>query len=62
MHPEPVEAGVLHVAVVGEDVELDHLEDFSVVLVLDLKGLQRVAVSVIDVPEVGNRIFTYISQ
>ena len=44
MHPEPVEAGVLHVAVVGEDVELDHLEDFSVVLVLDLEGLQGVTV------------------
>ena len=50
MNPEPVEAGVLHVAVVGEDVQLNHLKLLGVLLVLDIERLQGVAIRVVNVP------------
>ena len=50
MHPKSVEAGVLHVAVVGEDVQLDHLKFFGVLLVLDIERLKGVSVRIVDIP------------
>ena len=55
MHPESVEAGVLHVAVVGENVQLDHLKFLGVLFVLDVEGLQGIAVRVVDVPGRRNK-------
>ena len=50
MHPEPVQACVLQVAVVGEDVQLDHLKFLDVLFVVDIERLQGVAVRVVDIP------------
>ena len=53
MHPKSVEAGVLHVAVVGEDVKFDHLKLLRVLLVLDIESLKGVAFRVVDVSVIG---------
>ena len=50
MHPKSVEAGVVHVAVVGEDVQLDHLKFLGILLVLDIERLKGVAVRIVDIP------------